>query len=133
MANSSFSRPPTNLREKLGDQGYKYLLEVHRAIFGTDKDTDGTLDSTNVIHVEKLKTLEADVTKVLQPVGDGKKVSFQTVPGNDSAYITAAADAVLANARVLTGGRGIEATDDGAGTTFTLTAEEAIRYAMLVS
>lgn len=77
MPRLNFARPPDELRETLGENGFAYFLELHNLIIGAEPSEPGGLDLDNVPEVANLGTADTSTSKALRPSGDGKTVSFQ--------------------------------------------------------
>lgn len=115
MPQSNYGFPPESLRTTLGEDGYLYLVEVFRHIYGDEPDAEGTLGAVNVLPLEQLKTENTDAANVLAPTGDGRTVGWRPQLGILADYLLLAPNADLPNSRTFTPSARFAVADGGAG------------------
>ena len=116
MAQAVWQLPPAALIRVLGEEGYRYLLQLHRHVYGDTADLDGTLGAINIEPIETLKTEETDVYKALKPDGTAG-LSFGAVPDGTASFVMGVAHGSIPNGLVATEGANIGiAQDTGAKT-----------------
>lgn len=118
MSERVWQRPPERLLQVLGEESYRWLLQLERHIYGDTTELDGTLDAKNIRPIEQLKTEETNPYTALKPDGDAG-LAFGPVPDGGVKFVTLESHASLPNARIATGGQNITITEDATDKTAT--------------